>query len=431
MEGNGPSLLGKDWLRHIRVDWKALFSLSTHSSLKELLEENREVFQDDLGELKGIQATLNTKSQATPRFHKARKVPYTLKEKVEEELFRLQAAGIIGPVKFSDWATSIVPVVKSNGTVRICGDYKTTVNPILEVDRHPLPDIDDLLSQLAGGVAFSKLDLSRAYHQLRLEEQSQELTTIITHKRLFRYHWLPFGIVSAPAIFQRMMEGLLKGMSGVVVYLDDILITGKSQTEHMENLREVLKRLRETGLRLQQDKCQFMKDSVVYLGHRIDKDGLHPTDEKVRAIRDAPIPRGISELKAYLGMLTYYSKFLPDQATVLAPLHALLQKGATWKWSEDEDKAFQESKRLLTSSRVLVHYVYNTKLPLLLACDASPFGLGAVLSHMLENGNEHPIAFASRSLSPAEKYYSQIDRKGAAIVFGISKIPPLYLWPTL
>ena len=166
------------------------------------------------------------------------------------------------------------------------------------------------------------------------------------------------------------MEDLLKDISGVVLYLDDILITGKSHTEHMENLREVLKRLRETGLRLQQDKCQFMKDSVVYLGHRIDKDGLHSTEEKVRAIRDAPIPRGISELKAYLGMLTYYSKFLPDRATVLAPLHALLQKGATWKWSKDEDKAFQELKRLLTSSRVLVHY--NTKLPLSLACDASP-----------------------------------------------------------
>ena len=215
------------------------------------------------------------------------------------------------------------------------------------------------------------------------------------------------------------MEGLLKDMSGVVVYLDDILITGKDQTEHMENLGKVLKRQRETGLRLQQDKCQSMKDSVVYLGHRIDKDGLLHTEEKVRAIRDAPIPRGVSELKAYLGMLTYYSKFLPDRATVLAPLHALLQKGATWKWSEDEDKAFQESKRLLTSTRVLVDY--TTKLPLLLACDASPFGLGAVLSHRLENGNEHPIAFASRSLSPAEKNYSQIDREEAVIVFGVSK----------
>ena len=189
-----------------------------------------------------------------------------------------------------------------------------------------------------------------------------------------------------------------------------------------------MKRLRETGCRLQQDKCQFMKDSVVYLGHRIDKDGLHPTEEKVRTIRDAPIPRGISELKAYLRMLTYYSKFLPDRATVLAPLHALLQRGATWKGSENEDKAFQESKKLLTSSRVLVHY--NTKLPLLLACDASPFGLGAVLSHRLENGNEHPIAFASRSLSPAEKIIHRLTVKGCNRVWNF-KIPPLYLWPTL
>ena len=238
------------------------------------------------------------------------------------------------------------------------------------------------------------------------------------HRGLFWYHWLPFGIASALAIFQRIMESLLKDMLGVVLYLDDILIMGKSQTEHMKNLGEVLKRIRETGSRLQ-DKCQFIKDSAVYLRHRIDKDGLHLTKEKVRAIRDAPIPQRVSELKAYLGMLTDYSKFLPDRATVLAPLHALLQKGTTWKWSEDEDTAFQELKRLLTSSRVLVHY--NTKLPLLLACDASPFGLGAVLSHRLENGNEHPIAFASRSLLPAENNYSQIDSEGAAIVFGILK----------
>ena len=337
-------------------------------------------------------------------------MPYTLKEKVEEELFRLQAAGIISPVKCLDWTTPVVPVVKSNGTVRICGNYKTTVSPILEVDRHPLPDIDDLLSQLSGGVPFSKLDLSQAYHQLRLEKQSQELTTINKHKGLFRYHRLPFGRASAPAIFQRIMEGLLKDMSGVVVYLDDILITGKSQTEHMKNLREGLKRLTETGLRLQQDKCQFMKDSVAYLGHRIDKDGLHPTEEKARAIRDAPMTRGISELKAYLEMLTCYSNFLPDRATVLASLHDLLQKGATWTWSEDEDKAFQESKRLLTFSLVLVHY--NTKLPLLLTCEASPFGLVAVLSHKLENGNEHPITFASRSLSLAKKIIHRLTVKG-------------------
>ena len=145
----------------------------------------------------------------------------------------------------------------------------------------------------------------------------------------------------------------------------------------------------------------------------------------MRAIRDAPIPRGISELKAYLGMLTYYSKFLPDRATLLALLHALLQKGATWKWSEDEDKAFQESKWLLTSSRVLVHY--NTKLPLLLTYDASPFGLGAVLSHRLENGNKHPIVFASRSLSPAEKIIHRLTVKGLQWFLKISKFH-LYIY---
>ena len=290
--GKGPSLLGRNWLCHIQVDWEALnlFSLTPLMSIEKLLVEYQEVFQDELGELKGIQVEFHTKPGATPRFHKARKVPYSMKEGVEEELFRLQNAGVISPIQFSEWATPIVPVVKSNGTIRICGDYKATVNPILEVDHYPLPDIDELLSQLAGGVSFSKLDLSRAYQQLLLNEKSQELTTINTHKGLFRYHRLPFGIASAPGIFQRLMEGLLRDLPGVVVYLDDILITGTSQSDHLGNLREVLRRLHEAGLRLQRAKCKFMQNSVVYLGHRIDREGLHPTEEKVRAIHDAPRP---------------------------------------------------------------------------------------------------------------------------------------------
>ena len=212
------------------------------------------------------------------------------------------------------------------------------------------------------------------------------------------------------------MEGLLKDISGVVVYLDDILIKGKRRTEHLGNLREVLKRLQEAGLRLQRNKCNFMQDSVEYLGHRIDRDGLHLTEEKVRAINNAPRPQGVSKLKAYLEMLTYYSKFLPDRATVLAPLTLFCKKE---QFGNSQTLRTGLFKRLLTSSQMLVHY--NSKLPLVVVCDASPFGLGAVLFHRCENGDELPIAFVSRSLSTAERKFAQIDRKGAAIVFAVSK----------
>ena len=163
----------------------------------------------------------------------------------------------------------------------------------------------------------------------------------------------------------------------------------------------------------------LMAESVEYLGHRIDKNGLHPTKEKVQAVCDAPSPKNVSELKAYLGLLTYYSKFLPNLATLLAPLYQLLQSGTSWKWSSEEERAFENSKKLLVSSQVLAHF--DSELPLVLACDASPYGLGAVLAHKYPDGSEHPIGYASRSLSSAERNYSQLEREGLACVFGVKR----------
>ena len=217
--------------------------------------------------------------------------------------------------------------------------------------------------------------------------------TINTHRGLFRYHRLPFGVHSAPGIFQ-LMEELLQGLEGVVVYLDDTLITGGSRKEHLQHLEEVLKRFQDAGLRVKRDKCRFMEEEVTYLGHRISGQGLHPTEDKVKAVQEAPTPTGASELRAYLVMLTYYDKFLPHRASVLAPLYSLLKKGIPWIWTKAQEDAFQASKALRTSSRVLTHF--TPTLPVILACDASPRGIGAVLSHRLANGDEHPITYASR-----------------------------------
>ena len=236
---------------------------------------------------------------------------------MEQELDRLVSEGILDPVTFSEWAAPIVPVLKADKkTLRICGDFKKTINA---ASRYPIPRIEDLLAQLAGGKRFTKLDMSQAYQQVMLDEESKDLTVINTHRGLFRYARLPFGISSAPGIFQRIMESLLKGIPGVVVYIDDILITGKSDEQHLAALEEVLKRLDESGLKLNLSKCSFMSPSVVYLGYFIDEHGVRPVHEKVEAIQDAPVPGNVTELKAYLGMLTYYSRFLPNMSTKLAP----------------------------------------------------------------------------------------------------------------
>ena len=195
--------------------------------------------------------------QAKPQFLKARPLPLALREKVAEELDRLQAEGIIVPTRFSKWAAPIVPVVKGDGSIRICGDFKHTINKAAKPEIYPLPRIEELFACLSGGQTFTTLDLSHAYLQLELEEESQELVTINTPKGLYKYTRLPFGVASAPAIFQRTMESVLQGLPMVCVYTDDIIVSGKTPEEHLYNLNEVLQRLESAGLRLKQEKCSF------------------------------------------------------------------------------------------------------------------------------------------------------------------------------
>ena len=419
VEGSGPNLVGRDWLRKFRLKWSEICHIDSGTKHAPLLGQYREVFQEGLGTVKNVRAKLQVDPTETPKFFKSRPVPFALREKVEQELSHLQQEGIIEPVEFSDWATTIVPVVKANGKLRICGDYKVTINRAIKCDAYPIPRIEDLYATLSGGKTFTKIDLSNAYLQLPLDETSKDLTTINTHKGLFRYTRLPFGISSSPGIFQRCMDSLLQGIPNVCVYLDDILITGESEAKHLKNLEMVLKKLAEVGFRAKREKCIFQAKEVSYLGHRIDAEGLHPLEEKVRAIVEAPRPRDVRELKAYLGLLNYYGRFLPNISTVLAPLHLLLGKNCTWKWGRDQEEAFSESKKLLQSSTVLIHY--DPKKELLLTCDASPYGIGAVLSHRLNDGSDKPIAFASRTLAPAEKKYAHIEREGLAVVFGVKK----------
>ena len=206
---------------------------------------------------------------------------------------------------------------------------------------------------------------------LPFDEREQPLSrrvTISTHKGLFEYQRLPFGIASAPSIFQRVMENLLQGIPRVCVYIDDILVTGSTEEEHLANLAQVLTRLGTAGMRLKREKCAFMLGSVSYLGHIISSEGLSTGNLKVKAIVDAPDPKDLSELRSFLGMVNYYGKFLPNLATTLAPLHSLLRQSSVWHWGSKQKKAFQRVKKLLQSNRVLTHF--DDQLPLLLECDA-------------------------------------------------------------
>ena len=413
----GPSLLGRNWLSSLRLDWNSILNLQD-SRLDGLLSTYSSVFTEKLGTLKGFKAKIYV-SDHKPIFCKARPVPYAIRPQVEVELDRLTRMKIIEPIPFSDWAAPIVPVMKPDRSIRICGDFKCTVNRVSKIDRYPIPKIDDLFSKLSGGVVFSKLDLSQAYQQLELDEESKQYTVINTHKGLFRYHRLPFGVSSAPGIFQRVMESLLSDIPGTIVYLDDILVSGSSKEDHLQKLQKVLEKLQSAGLSLKKEKCMFLVNSVSYLGHRIDAKGLHPLPGKLEAIVKAPAPKSITELKAFIGLMNYYSKFVPNLASLLHPLYQLLGKSVPWSWTPERQAAFDGAKKLLTAANVLIHF--DPQKDLVLACDASNYGLGAVLSHRFPDGSERPIAFASRTLSAAECRYSQIEKETLACVFGIKK----------
>lgn len=347
IEGTSPSLMGRDWLAKLKLNWQEINHLRGCEKLEELLERHSSVFSSKLGCFNAMKAKIYIREEVQPKFFKPRSVPYILREKVNMELDRLQQENVITPVKHSEWAAPFVPVVKQDGSIRICGDYKLTINKALSPDSYPLPKINDLFSVLAGGQTFSKLDLSQAYLQLMLDEESKKYTTINTQKGLFQFNRLPFGISSAPSVFQRVMDTLFQGYEGILVYLDDILVTGSTQTKHLENLNKVLSKLNECGLKLKKSKCIFMAPKVQYLGYIIDKEGLHPSLEKIKGIREAQAPKNVTELRAFLGMLNYYSKFLPNVSSKLAPLYSLLHKSTRWKWDSPQASAFAAAKEML------------------------------------------------------------------------------------
>ena len=402
VRGSGPCLMGRDWLRVIRLDWRNIAKVTAEppkssNPVAALLDRYREVFSESLGTITPFHVKLSVTPDAKPKFFKPRSVPYAIREKVAGELDRLDQAGVLEKVSYSEWAAPIVAVPKRDGGVRLCGDYKVTVNPVLDIDQYPLPKPEDIFATLAGGQQFSTLDLTSAYNQLLLDEESRKYVTINTPQGLYRYTRLPFGIASAPAVFQRTMDTILQGVPGVACYIDDIIVTGKTLDEHMEHLEEVFKRLLRHGVRVNRTKCRFLKSSVNFLGHRIDAEGIHPLQEKLSAILQVPAPKSVQELRSFLGLINYYGKFIPNAASILAPLNKLLCKDAEWKWSAQCQQSFEQAKKTLASTDVLTHY--DPSLPIRLAADASAYGIGAVIAHVLPDGSERPVAFASRTLS--------------------------------
>ena len=452
----GINLLGRDWIEDIPLSLASyghttneapperMGALEIQKDLEGVLEAHSQVFEDcEHGLLTACKARMYP-IEDRRIFYKAAPVAYATKPKVDKHLDRMLEQGIIEPVRFSEYACPIVVADKSDGDIRICGNYKLTANKVLNLEQYPIPSLDDMVQTLQGGLKFSKVDLSHAYNQIELEDDSKKYTTINTHRGLYQYNRLPYGIASAPAWFQRTMETLLSGIPMCRPYLDDVIVSGRTEEEHLRNLEMLLQRLEENGMRLKRTKCEFMRDSITYLGHKIDATGIYPLDDKLEAVREAPEPQNQEELRAYLGLLGYYRQFIPRLTDHIAPLNDLLKAEYTskpagggkqrrrsknprkrappdpkFKWGAKERQVFRASKELLQKGTLLVHYDPNK--PLLLQTDASQYGLGAVISHEMPDGTERPIAFASRTMTDPEKNYAQYEKEALSIIFGLKK----------
>ena len=389
------------------------------SKLMELVEKYSELFalsSTELGCTSLIEHSINT-GDHLPIKQLPRRVPHFLKTKVSQHVQEMLKQGVVTP-SHSPWASPVVLVAKKDGTTRFCVDYRK-LNAVTKMDVHPLPRIDDSLDQLAGSCYFSTLDLASGYWQVGMHEESQEKTAFATWNGLYEFKVMPFGLCNAPTTFQRLMEKVLSGAvrEKCLIYLDDILVMGQTFEEHINNLRMVFDCLLKAGLRLKPGKCKLVRKQVEYLGYVVSSTGISADREKVLAVQGFPRPTELRALRAFLGLTSYYRRFIPCYSSIAQPLYNLTRKDAPYQWTEACENAFVRLKDCLTQAPVLAYPQFDVDF--FLETDASGTGLGAVLSQRQSDNTVRPIAFASRTLQPHERNYGISELEGLGVVWAV------------
>lgn len=377
--------------------------------------------------MKDFQVKLHIDTTVQPTCQPHRRVPFHIRQRVEQELQKLEASDIIETVSGpTPWVSPIVtpPKPKNPSEVRIWVDMRQA-NTAIQRERHITPTMDDIIHELNGTTVFSKLDLRAGYHQLELHPDSRYITTFSTHKGLRRYKRLNFGISSAAEVFQNAICQTLQGIDGVKNLSDDIIVHGKTQADHDRSLAAVFQRLKDKGLTLNKEKCEFNKSRLEFFGFIFQAGGISADPKKVAAIKEASAPDNPTEVRSLLGMATYCARFIKDFASISAPLRELTKKGTPWQWRPEHDTALQALKDSLTSETVMSYFDPDKQSELVV--DASPVGLGAILYQLGKEGERHTIAYASRALSDVERRYSQTEREALAIIWSCEHFH-LYLY---
>ena len=414
-QGSSGSLLSWETSKELQLI-DIVREIKSESASQRLVEEYSDLF-NGLGKLKNVEVKLHIDKTVVPIAQPYRRIPFHIRKQVEEQLKADEAKGVIERVEGpTPWISPIVvvPKPKAPGQIRVCIDMRRA-NTAVKRERHATPTINEVVHDLNGAAVYSKIDLNQGYHQLELSPESRYITTFSTHIGLFRYKRLNFGISSAAEVFQNAIRQTLNGLKGTLNISDDILVHGKNQAEHDENLRACFQRLRESGLTLNREKCVFNKGNLKFFGYVFSKSGLSPDPDKIKDIVSMPKPTSASEVRSLLGMANFCSRFIPEYATITEPLRKLTHKSSVWEWTEKQEKSLKQIREALTNAPTLAYFNENHETEIFV--DASPVGLGAILTQKSRNGERHTIAYGSRALTAVESRYSQTEREALAVVW--------------
>lgn len=405
-ETRGPARLELD-MKHLTEE--------EAKAAKEFLKKNKHVFAEEgkpLGKTDIVQHRINT-GGAHPIRQAPRRLPVTKQEEVTKLVSDMKKQGIIEESQ-SPWSSPVVLVTKKDGTIRFCVDYRK-LNDVTKKDSYPLPRIDDTLTTLSGSKWFSTLDLKSGYWQVGIHPDDKEKTAFTTGCGLYQFTVMPFGLCNAPATFERLMEFVLRGLTWrtCLVYLDDVMVMGRNFEEHLKNLQEVFDRFQAANLKLNPKKCALFQKEVEFLGHVVSEKGIETSDSKIQSIREWPRPRDKHEVRSFLGICTYYRRFVEGFADIAAPLHKLTEANNTFAWNQKCEDSFRRLKAALCSSPILAYPKRQGQF--ILDTDASNIGIGAVLSQV-QDGEEKVIEYYSKILTKPERNYCVTRKELLAIV---------------
>ena len=388
--------------------------------VRRLLEENREVFSTsefDLGRTNLVRHRIDTGTNR-PFKQQLRRHPMAYLPVIDEHVEKMLDNDICEP-SFSPWASNVVLVEKSDGTLRFCIDYRQ-LNNLTVKDSYPLPRIDTCFDALGGAKYFSTLDLRQGYWQVENDPETADKTTFITRKGAFKFKVLPFGLSNAPAVFQRLMNMVMQGLTweACLVFLDDIIVMSATFEQHLERLTAVFDRLKSANLKLKPSKCKLFQPKVKFLGSVVSAKGIEPDPDKLSAISEWPVPVNLTEVRSFVGLASYYKRHVEGFSDIAKPLSELTKKNQPFVWGPEQQRAFEKLKYCLTHYPVLAPPLPEGKY--IIDTDASDFAMGAVLQQE-QHGTVRVIAYASKTFDVAERMYGTTRKELAAIIYALKE----------